>query len=190
MPKLILIHGFAHSGKTTLMNQLKLAGEDVVSTSVELDHIVVERYNLPRAVVSCLQNKEDEVLQRLLQNDSVTCRSRKIETAEKWYIPKYGRKMLVQRAFYNQYIPRDRDYVFFETIGGEEAELVREVWKDYSDTEPININIRSSYERPGIDIREIACYGEQVWNNHFTPQDLLECFLAVLKANTETCVTN
>lgn len=156
MKTLILIHGYARSGKTTLLNQLQKQGHSIVSTSQELDFITCKRFILPRYCIEYLRNKDNEKLNKVY-GVPVNCRNLKIDTAENWYIPKFGRASLIEKAFLNQLDPHNcSDLVFFETIGGEEAELAKEYWQEHFNQSTLSLNIRRSTEVKGCDIRELA----------------------------------
>ncbi|MGV2830542.1 hypothetical protein ACLFKQ_22300 [Myxosarcina sp. GI1(2024)] len=164
------------------MSELQKQGYQILSTSQELDWIVIDRYNLPRYFIEVLRNKEDKVLQDYLKDESITCRSIKISTAENWFIPQLGRKGLIERTMKNQYNPNysegyryNKDLVFFETIGGVEAELARQAWQPYGCS--LNVNLRGDRELAGVDIRQLAKYGLEVTNDYFSPTQLFLDFM-------------
>lgn len=165
MKTLVLIHGYSRSGKTTLLDELKAQGYQCLSTSQELDWIVIERWGLPRYFIQILRNKDDAALQDYMKT-SFSCRGLKINTAEYDYIPKHGRKGLINRTIAEQYNPYDPTaLVFFETIGGEEAQITKEIWKRYGDL-TIDINLRGSRELKGVDIRQLSPLGRDIWNTY------------------------
>ena len=184
---LVMIYGYARSGKTTLMNGLASKGYSIVSTSQELDYLTIERLNLPRYFVSVLREKDDAKLQKYLKNKLTSCREEKIKTAEKYFIPLYGRKSLIRMAFTNQldFSSILDNTVFFETIGGEEADLVERVWSELNfglEYDIKHINIHSDNEVKGVDIRKLSNNPEAVEfkNNLNSLQDTIESFREAL----------
>ncbi len=191
---LVLIYGYARSGKTTLLNTLESQGFLVLSTSVELDYITVDLVKLPRCFIKVLREKNDEVLRQYiaknlkaiypLDNPHRTCRDLKIWAAEEVFVPYYGRNTLVKETIYNQFDPcYSGDLVFMETIGGEEAELIKDYWKSrYTEASPIiEINIRRSTEEKGVDIRELSPTGYLFHDKYNSTELYAKKFLAAVK---------
>lgn len=178
--KLVMIYGYARSGKTTLERWLRQQGYTVMSTSVELQNIVIERYDLPRYAIDLMQEKDDENFCKLPGVPTIeghtTCRSVMIDTAQNWYIPRYGRNAFVERTFHNQLkpYPRNSDLLpvtFVTTLGGEEAEITKQVWSEMFDDDIIEFNLRSADEQPGVDIRKLNPEADEIYNAQFSPED-------------------
>ena len=178
---LILIYGYAKSGKTTLLRELRLKNYQVVSTSVELDYVVCEYYNLPRYFVEVLPRKKDHILQEYSGDDEITCRELKMLLADEIIIPKYGRGFLAKRALANQYNSFIKHkLLFFETVGGEEALITKDIWLKYYGNKVVDINIRRNSEKPGIDLRELSS-GLDFNNNYDSPELAATNFLEKVK---------
>ena len=81
---------------------------------------------LPRYFVDHLRNKRDDLLQESTLDYHSSCRELKIEYSESEYIPKFGRKALVETAVFNQLDTYDRPNHInvFESIGGEELAYI------------------------------------------------------------------
>jgi hypothetical protein len=193
---LVLIYGYARSGKTTLLQELKKRGFTILSTSLELDYITTSSAYLPRYFLPILQEKDDERLRAYIDregvklkssppfdNPEITCRQLKIWVAENEYVPLFGREYLVEQTIFNQYDPdNSSQLIFFETIGGKEAEIIKKCW---SDTAILDINIRRSSELPKVDIRELAPEAIDFHNKWQSVERYVESFL-----NTVSLITN
>lgn len=200
---IILIHGYARSGKTTLLSELKKQGYVTISTSLELEMLVLESFRLPRYFLDILRDKDDEALKACLKvenskewmsffdeeqqeewfpggSDGLTCRQLKTYLAEKLFVPRYGREKLVELAMRNQFnlTIDSRGLIFFETIGGEEAAFIENRW-GCGFGKVIKVNLRSRFEQPGIDIRQLSD-GMDFENKYDNPQVLVEKFLEAL----------
>ena len=161
-PKFVVICGYARSGKSTALERLE-DSINVVSTSREVDYLVCLHHNLPRYFVDHLRNKRDDLLQEATLDYHSSCRELKIEYSESEYIPKFGRKALVESSVFNQLdtYSKPNHINVFESIGGEELEII----KDLYDIVGV-INIRSNDEQKDVDIRQLDPEGLDIWDVH------------------------
>ncbi|MGL6342583.1 MAG: hypothetical protein ACRC80_26000 [Waterburya sp.] len=174
---LVLIHGYARSGKTTLLNELENRGYTTISTSRELDYVTCEHHHLPRYCAEILRQKNDVTLQKIMHDPFITCRAIKIDVAENYFVPQFGRKRLIGDTFYNQYYPNTAsEYVFFETIGGEEADIAKEVAQEYGFKETISVDVRRESELKDVDIRKLS-HSHRFDNSYDTPNATCNAFL-------------
>lgn len=194
-----MLYGYARAGKTTIIRELIKEREAVCSTSYGLDLLVCRYLRIPEkyveSVCKLLQDKNDEKIKSLQErvitkyhlNRKVfkTCRDLKIHVAEEIYIPKKGRKWLVDFSFDNMLIgDRNSQHIYLETIGGEEAEIVKSL---FPNRQFLEINIRSDYEMPNVDIRKLAENGINLETSYLSPLQIVRSIKELLDQQKSKC---
>ena len=167
MAKILVVGGYARSGKSTLLEASKDVSKELVvsyvSTSQTLDEHAWNIYAAAAAscgrraefgseqFISLLRSKADGIL-------GFNSRQFKIDVAEKIIVPLFGRdagivKPTVDEMYklYSQYARN----VIIESIGGEEWEILERYLKGYQ-MDYVAFNVRSpEREQPGVDIRQL-----------------------------------
>jgi hypothetical protein len=150
--KVIIVGGYARAGKTTAIRLLSERLLCPVFSTSDLLHKT--RHNLQAAFPELPQKLDTEGNRQL-----------NIKIAEDVLIPIYGRRLFAHTVAsdalkYYRELKTDRDvYVVTESIGGEEyVEMTNFFLEEYRKGCKLRlypINIRSLYEQPGIDKREL-----------------------------------
>lgn len=177
MTKVIIVSGFARSGKSTLARQLKLNGIHYASSSDVLSVETLKYFGLPvtQPFLDILENKEDELFNRLAET-SFTVREAKIHVAEKFIVPNYGRGYFA-RACLGEMRPSDKIFVVFSTIEDERIQMFR--YLDYMGIKKIfKCNLVRGDQQTGVDSRSLFEDPDfTLVNNGLTKKGLFEAFM-------------
>lgn len=167
---LVALHGYARSGKTTLLNTLTELGYHVYSTSSAIDQITCEILDVeesikPEFIDALIKKNNDEWIKQITLERlgcSMSARALKIHVAMDLFMPKYGREGLIKRTFEEQPVPvgYDKSITIFETIGGDEAQALF----DYYTGPCLRVNLRSEIEEPKSDYRKLDELGLDIFN--------------------------
>jgi hypothetical protein len=168
MRKIIVVGGYARSGKSTSIKIIESFGIPTTSTSVILDNILDSLVPyLKDWVPSILESENDPIYKNIR-------RKKKIWLAEQIICKKLTRQSLVFGVI-KKIKETNSKIIVVESIGGEEYNLLMEQLYHLSEEFLIkNVNIRRKTEEPGIDIRELLPNSVDIWNES-TLEDLEFC---------------
>jgi len=170
--KLVLVSGYARSGKSYLANQLRQHGISYSSSSDILSREALKYFHIPvnQSTLKVLEEKDEDTFQALLVNHckfffhpenyeqeqalraaEKSIRHAKIFVAEETIVPVHGRKYFAENCLKN--LPLGDDLgVVFTTIPDEHSEFFRLIPSMF-DGKVILVNLRSRDELQGVDIR-------------------------------------
>lgn len=142
-PRILIIGGYARSGKSTFIKMARAADISAASTSELLDFLC---YRVYLSLLMDWSNEtilEEDFLDSLSKKSGLVCkdeRALKIAVAEEVVVPLFGRKEGIVRPTV-EYIKQSEDDVFvIESIGGEEFDiLIDMLGKDKYDIQLLNI---------------------------------------------------
>jgi hypothetical protein len=160
---IILIGGYARSGKSTSVQLLRDRGIPCYSTSASL----YDTYARLKEVYPELHHLDPD-------NKQVS-RQRMIALAEEVIVPVFGRESIVMACvkWLEQVYEMGHETVAIETIGGNELELLErglKYWSQHPLFITAAINIRSDTEEPDADSRRLIessedYYAAHLWND-------------------------
>lgn len=155
---LIIINGYARSGKTTALEYFRdKYNYSVYSTSNYLHEVSARLLNLYRPKVSIeefkniLADKDNGVV--IFGTQEYEVREFLVKIAEEVLVPVFSRKIFSSNIIWNLIKDRPKRAVV-ETIGGQEWLEMKQVL-DYNKIQYRVLVLRSHREKAGIDIREI-----------------------------------
>jgi hypothetical protein len=163
MKNIIYLSGYARSGKTSLLNELKVNhGWQVLSTSDYLtkETLIYFDQKVNDYHQELFANKDPEYNQYFIDNYGFSLRDAKIHVAEEVIVPLMGRyEGLVQPTIKDMDI--DANYTICEVFNLEELlgwqKALSSDYREYA------INIRRKDELIGVDSREL--FGKRFDNN-------------------------
>jgi hypothetical protein len=169
MKTILVMGGFARSGKTSSLSILQNLGISYFSTSILLDNFIEKlekEFNIPIP---------EEVENR---------RQHKIKAAENVLVPIFGRQVFSITAA-RAAMEAEDSLVTIESIGGEEWDLIAKAIGDIAYSNMINyrihrFNVRSKNEKPGVDIRQLLKNATTIQNDG-TLEDLANTWKKTLE---------
>lgn len=167
MKKLIIVSGYAQSGKTSMVNYIKTKyGYNIASTSE-----VLGRFSeaIAKHVAGVYINTDDKRQSAYINKRVLSSRDLKIAIAENCIAPILSRKVLVC-GFENGI--RNSDVTVYEAFNYEEYNDFLSLYAKYFSTIDIVI-VRRHSEKPDVDERELLEDTSQAtWHLHNHSQDL------------------
>lgn len=161
--KLIILGGYARSGKTTALDYLESKQVAAFSTS-RLLHDATARF-LEKATRLQLQELKLILLAKNQPILGVPPRDWLIHVAESVLVPVYGREnAFVEPVVRLALAALDQQSVVVESIGGVEFELMHELFAS-AGVDPICLNIRSNRELADVDYRDLLPNAIEIENN-------------------------
>ena len=205
---LVLVSGFAKSGKSTLANQLKHNGIAYASSSDILSRDTLTYYGLlpvTERTMTILETKNESLFKLHLEKycpfinsssgekaEAIAAakrgiRAAKIFVAEEVIVPKYGRKYFAEECFRSLPLDNDELCVIFTTIPKEHEEFMKLIEREYSGRVTL-LNLRSQTEERGVDKRELfdtdKYFGyrvKELWNYKIAPEQTFIDFLQAIE---------
>jgi hypothetical protein len=166
---ILIICGFARTGKSTLVNELKEEDWSIASTSQVLDDICYRLLGILDVQDVNFEKKTGTVYSGRYE---YTPREFKINVAEEVIVPVFGREAIVKASFKGCYSSN----IVCESIGGDELDLLLNyIRRNYPASPVLVLNMRSALELKGVDIRKLAikeqCYPHVLkeYHNLFIP---------------------
>jgi hypothetical protein len=173
MRKIIIIGGYARSGKSSSIKIIESFGIPTISTSVILDNILDSLVPYLKDSVPRISKSENNSIYKDIR------RKKKIWLAEQIICKKLTRQSLIFGVI-KKIKDTNSKIIVIESIGGEEYNLLIGQLSHLSEEFLIkNVNIRRKTEEPGIDIRELLPNAIDIWNES-TLEDLefyLHCLI-------------
>jgi hypothetical protein len=160
------INGYSRSGKSSVLDALRVLGYPVVSTSQTLDMLAIPVIQLKikmdtDRLTRLLRTKSSDFDYAIQQAFGVNSRDLKIAIAENMIVPTIGRLEGIVRPTVNRIEFGKSPLVFFETIGGDEYQMALDCMPDnviikevnmVSDAQLSSVDIRKPFINPDVTI--------------------------------------
>lgn len=196
--KLVILSGFAKSGKTTLLRKLRKENWGVVSSSYILNLDTLSYFGLAETDenVEILDSKDDwefyrklnkrlNIQSRAFINDfdnfrtTSLCRDAKIHVAEKVIVPSFGRTYFLSECF--DYLENERkDFNLVCTTIGDERKHLSDYLYRYADSDVVYVNIQSDDQENYCGYRTLIDGAKELFNTKEGVDKLYQDFLKLL----------
>jgi hypothetical protein len=146
----LIICGYARTGKTSLISELSEEDWSVASSSNILTEVCEEILRVFDRPSVDFKSKTGQIV---AGSYLYTPRAFKISIAEKVIVPILGREAMINASFRCCY----KDNIVCESIGGAELDMyLSYIRVNYPGAKVLVLNMRSALELKGVDIRELA----------------------------------
>jgi len=185
MARLVLIGGYARSGKSSTMEALKALGAVTASTTDTLYYTYVFPYF--RVMFPAFEHWSNTSLYQWFAYDKSpdlpngwTTRQFSIFVAENIVVPMFGRKEAIVRPALEAAIESNRGSdIYLQSLNRKEAGMSAEIASEY-DYEVVCFNIRSKEEQGGVDSRDFLP-GLDILRDKLTPVEVAYHIMEIVK---------